>query len=81
MEPGHPSLETLAKWLAGRLEHDEVRGKIAPHLADCCPGCRARFAEIGRLQGEVGHWDEVVAMLEGQAATPISETSRARWGR
>ncbi|HVT16475.1 MAG TPA: hypothetical protein VHQ90_09910 [Thermoanaerobaculia bacterium] len=86
MERGHPSLETLAKWLAGRLEHDEVRGEIVPHLAECCAGCRARFAEIGRLQGEVGHWDEVVAVLEGQAAPGVvaellALPAPARWRR
>jgi tetratricopeptide (TPR) repeat protein len=86
MEPGHPSLETLAKWLAGRLEHDEVRGEIVPHLAERCAGCRARFAEIGRLQGEVGHWDEVVAVLEGQAAPGVvaellALPAPARWRR
>jgi hypothetical protein len=86
MEPGHPSLETLAKWLAGRLEHDEVRSEIAPHLAECCQDCRARFAEIGRLQREVGHWDEVVAVFEGQAAPGVvaellALPEPARWRR
>src|SRR5436305_10209755 len=42
----HPSLEILARWLAGRLEHDEVLAEIAPHRLYRCPECRATHDEI-----------------------------------
>ena len=62
----HLSLEMLAKWLAGRLEHDEVRRAVIPHLLSTCAVCRERYAEIERLKKEIGHWDEEVAVFEGR---------------
>jgi len=67
----HPSLETLARWLAGRLEHDEVLADIAPHLFDRCPECQARQGEIQRLLREVGHWDEEIAVVESREAPEL----------
>ena len=29
MQDDHPSLETLARWLAGELEHEQVRRELA----------------------------------------------------
>jgi hypothetical protein len=37
MADEHLSLETMAKWLSGRLEHEVVVGQIVPHLMDRCP--------------------------------------------
>lgn len=70
-EDAHLSLETLARWLAGGLEHDEVVQHVAPHLLARCPVCRERHAEILRLKDEVGHWDEEVAVLESHLAQEI----------
>ncbi|HEV2855040.1 MAG TPA: hypothetical protein VHC97_19765 [Thermoanaerobaculia bacterium] len=67
-EDDHLSLETLAKWCSGTLEHDEVRRLVIPHLLSLCTGCRERYAEIVRLKKEVGHWDEEIAVMEGQLA-------------
>jgi len=67
-EDAHLSVETLAKWLAGSLEHDEVRRSVIPHLLSTCTVCRERYAEIVRLQEEVGHWDEEVAVFESRLA-------------
>jgi tetratricopeptide (TPR) repeat protein len=67
----HPSLETLARWLAGRLEHDEVLTDIAPHLFDRCPECQAKQGEIQRLLREVGHWDEEIAVIESREAPEL----------
>ena len=67
----HLSLETLAKWLAGGLEHDDVLELVAPHLLARCPVCRERHAEILRLKDEIGHWDEEVAVLESHLAQEI----------
>jgi tetratricopeptide (TPR) repeat protein len=71
MEHSHPSIETLAKWLAGRLEHEHVLEEIVPHLLAHCPVCRQRTEKIRRLQEEVGHWDEEVAVLEAPEATNL----------
>ena len=46
MEKNHLSLETLAKWLAGRLDHDAVLQQIVPHLVATCPVCRERYEQI-----------------------------------
>ncbi len=70
-EEAHLSLEALAKWIAGRLEHDEVRRAVIPHLLSTCAVCRERYAEIKRLQKEVGHWDEEVAVFEGRLAPEL----------
>jgi tetratricopeptide (TPR) repeat protein len=70
-EDDHLSLETLAKWCSGTLEHDEVRRLVIPHFLSLCIGCRERYAEILRLKKEVGHWDEEIAVLEGQLAPQV----------
>ncbi len=71
VEEGHLSLETMAKWIADKLEHDEVRRIVVPHLLSFCPICRDRYAEIARLKKEVGHWDEEVAVFEGLLAPEL----------
>lgn len=70
-EEAHLSLETLAKWIVGRLEHDEVRHAVIPHLLSTCVVCRDRYGEIMRLQKEVGHWDEEVAVFESRLAPEL----------
>jgi tetratricopeptide (TPR) repeat protein len=67
----HPSIETLAKLLAGDLSHEELLAEVVPHLLERCPDCRQRYEEILRLQKEVGHWDERVAVLEGPQASEL----------
>lgn len=74
MEDSHLSLETLAKWLSGGLEHEDVLRLVIPHFLERCPVCRERREEIARLQKEVGHWNEEVAILEGREAPEL-------WGR
>ncbi|HYU32297.1 MAG TPA: hypothetical protein VEW48_09045 [Thermoanaerobaculia bacterium] len=68
----HPSLETLARWLAGEMEHEEVLREVAPHLVASCPVCRGLRDEIRRLQEESGHWSEVVAVLETREAPELA---------
>lgn len=71
MEENHLSLETLAKWLAGRLEHDVVLQRIVPHLIATCPGCRERFEQIRQLKKEAGHYDEEVGVVEWREAPEL----------
>lgn len=71
MKENHLSLETLAKWLAGRLEHDVVLQRIVPHLLATCPVCRDRFEEIRQLKKEAGHYDEEVGVIEWREAPEL----------
>lgn len=71
MEHAHLPLETLAKWLAGRLEQEDVLREVVPHLLERCPVCRKRHEEIQRLLGEVEHWDEEVALHESREAPAL----------
>lgn len=71
MEDVHLTEETLAKWLSGTLEHDEVLRLVVPHFLVRCPVCRERHAEILRLQKEVGHWDPEIAVMEGRQAPEL----------
>jgi tetratricopeptide (TPR) repeat protein len=64
----HLSLEILAKWLSGGLEHDEMLNRVIPHFLARCPVCRERRQEILDLQKEVRHWNEEVVVLEGRQA-------------
>jgi tetratricopeptide (TPR) repeat protein len=68
VEDEHPSLETLARWLAGDLEHEQVRRDLAPHFLASCPTCRKMRQEIGHLLEESGHWNEAVAVDETRDA-------------
>lgn len=70
-EDAHLSVETLARWLSGVLEHDEMLRVVIPHFLAACPGCLERYQEILRLQEEVGHWDEEVAVVEGLRAPEL----------
>jgi tetratricopeptide (TPR) repeat protein len=71
LEDAHLSLETLAKWLSGGLEHEDVLRLVIPHFLERCPVCRERREEITRLQKEVGHWNEEVVVLEGREAPEL----------
>jgi tetratricopeptide (TPR) repeat protein len=71
MEENHLSLETLAKWLAGRLEHDVVLQRIVPHLVEVCPVCRERYEQIRQLKKEAGHEDEEVGVVEWREAPEL----------
>ncbi len=71
MPNSHPSLEMVARWLAGRMEHDEVLAEIAPHLFANCDECQAKYGEIQRLLHEAGHWDEEIAVVEHREAPEL----------
>ena len=71
MEHSHLDLETMAKWLSGTLEQDDVLRLVVPHLLAQCPACRERHEEILRLQKEVGHWDPEISVMEGGQAPEL----------
>jgi len=61
-------MEALARWLSGRIKHDEVLRSIAPHLFSSCPTCQQTATQLAKKLDEVGHWDEMVAAVEAQEA-------------
>ena len=67
----HPPLEMLARWMSGRLEHDHLVQEVAPHFLPRCPVCWEKVQEIRRLQAEVGHWDEEIAVHEAREAPEL----------
>jgi tetratricopeptide (TPR) repeat protein len=71
MEHQHLGMETMAKWLSGTLEHDDVLRLVVPHLLERCPVCRERHEEILRVQKEVGHWDPEISVMEGRQAPEL----------
>jgi tetratricopeptide (TPR) repeat protein len=71
MEDRHLSLVTLAKLATGRIEVEELQQLVIPHLVGVCAGCREIHQELQRLKQEVGHWDEMVAVLEGLDAPDL----------
>lgn len=71
MKDAHLSLEELAKLLSGGMEQDQIRDQVIPHLLAQCPVCRERCQEIRKLQDEVGHWNEEVAVYEGKEAPEL----------
>jgi tetratricopeptide (TPR) repeat protein len=73
VKDAHLSVETLARLLAGDLDHEELSNQIVPHLLARCPGCQRSYEEIQRLQEEFGHWDERVAVFEGRQAPELFE--------
>jgi hypothetical protein len=68
----HLSMETMAKWLARRLEHDDVLREVVPHHLEQCPACWDTYQEIQKLKAEVGHWDEEVALFESREAPELA---------
>jgi hypothetical protein len=74
----HPSIDILAQLLAGDLPHEDLLTRVVPHLMELCPVCRASQAEILRLQKEIGHWDERVAVSESREAPELLARLRKR---
>jgi len=67
-EPSHLSPEMLADLLSGEIEPDDLRNRVVPHLMARCPVCRRRVEGVRRLQERFDHWNESVAVREGQDA-------------
>jgi tetratricopeptide (TPR) repeat protein len=70
VKDAHPSLETLARWLTGDLPYEDLL-KLVEHFVTRCPPCHTHYKELLRLKREVEHWDERVAVFEGQQAPDL----------
>lgn len=71
MKEAHLSLETLARWLAGDLPYEDLIDQVLGHFVSRCTVCRKRYEEILRLQRDIEHWDERVAVFEGVQAPEL----------
>jgi tetratricopeptide (TPR) repeat protein len=71
MADRHLSLITLAKLATGRIGVEEIQQLVIPHLVAVCAGCREIHQELQRLKQEVGHWDEMVVVMEGLDAPEL----------
>jgi len=71
MEDRHLSLVTLARLATGRIGVEEMQQVVIPHVVAVCAGCREIHEELQRLKQEVGHWDEMVVVLEGLDAPDL----------
>jgi tetratricopeptide (TPR) repeat protein len=71
MEERHLSLVIQAKLATGRIEVEELQQVVIPHLLGVCSGCREIHHELQRLKQEVGHWDDMVAVMEGLDAPDL----------
>jgi tetratricopeptide (TPR) repeat protein len=71
VKEAHLSLETLARWLAGDLPYEDLIDHVLGHFVARCAVCRKRYEEILRLQRDIEHWDERVAVFEGIQAPEL----------
>jgi len=71
MEDRHLPLLTMARLVTGRIEVEELQEVVIPHVLAVCAGCREIYQELQRLKQEVGHWDEIVAVMEGPDAPDL----------
>jgi tetratricopeptide (TPR) repeat protein len=50
------------------MTYEELQQLVIPHLLERCPVCRETHRETLRMQEELGHWNEEVAVTEGLEA-------------
>ena len=75
--------ELLSAWLDGELSSFEQR-ELREHL-DQCPGCRADWEVMGRIQEQIGRlvepsapwelWERITTALDGDA-TPAASSDK-----
>jgi tetratricopeptide (TPR) repeat protein len=76
VKESHLSVETLARWMAGDLPHEDLVRDVFSHFLALCPVCREKFEEIQRLQRDLEHWDERVVVFESQQAPELFDRLR-----
>jgi tetratricopeptide (TPR) repeat protein len=67
----HLSLEAMARLRSGRMETGEIHAHLLSHLVSRCEECRTVDQRLAELRQEVGHWDDVVNLLEGAQAPEL----------
>jgi tetratricopeptide (TPR) repeat protein len=74
----HPiDLELLARLSTGSASPDEVTRLLVPHLLETCPSCRALYGRLQEIKGDLGYFDELVALLESETAPDLAAALEA----
>src|SRR5689334_3524679 len=70
--PHSISLELLARLATGSASPDEVTRLLVPHLLETCSTCRVLYDRLQEIKGELGYFDELVALLESETAPDLA---------
>lgn len=66
------SLEMLAKLASGSASPEEITRLFLPHHLETCSSCRALYERLQEIKGDLGYFDELVALLESEAAPELA---------
>jgi tetratricopeptide (TPR) repeat protein len=66
------SLELFAKLSTGSASPEEVARVFLPHHLETCPSCRALHDRLQEIKGDLGYFDELVALLESETAPELA---------
>jgi tetratricopeptide (TPR) repeat protein len=66
------SLELFAKLSTGSASPEEVARVFLPHHIETCPSCRALHERLQEIKGDLGYFDELVALLESETAPELA---------
>ncbi|HEX5715546.1 MAG TPA: hypothetical protein VF179_05260 [Thermoanaerobaculia bacterium] len=66
------SLELFAKLSTGSASPEEVARIFLPHHIETCPSCRALHERLQEIKGDLGYFDELVALLESETAPELA---------
>jgi tetratricopeptide (TPR) repeat protein len=66
------SLELFAKLSTGSASPEEVARVFLPHHIEICPSCRALHERLQEIKGDLGYFDELVALLESETAPELA---------
>lgn len=66
------SLELFARLSTGSASPEEVTRILLPHHIETCPSCRALHERLQEIKGDLGYFDELVALLESDTAPELA---------
>lgn len=66
------SLELFAKLSTGSASPEEVTRVFLPHHLEICASCRTLHDRLQEIKGDLGYFDELVALLESEAAPELA---------
>ena len=66
------SLELFARLSTGSASPEEVTRVFLPHHLDICPSCRALHERLQEIKGDLGYFDELVALIESETAPELA---------
>jgi tetratricopeptide (TPR) repeat protein len=66
------SLELFAKLSTGSASPEEVARIFLPHHIETCLSCRTLHERLQEIKGDLGYFDELVALLESETAPELA---------